>query len=150
VAGLLDDAHLPGLYEYSVAIQPATVITNFDHDVASLMASSQANMPEWVLAGSQPLLLGFQSMINCITNHVHERIGEFFNDISIKFGFRANELQLHLLSSFSRKVSDETIHFLEEPADWDHAHGHRGLLQFGCDSRHLRQAVENRGTVQLG
>src|SRR6185437_3111809 len=81
----LNQAALNRLSKHRVTVDTATVIQNFNQDVPTLVRGAKLNPGYPGLSNSRSLLRRFDTMIEGVAKHVHERIGEFLHDVAIQF-----------------------------------------------------------------
>ncbi|MNL27682.1 hypothetical protein D3C87_1492870 [compost metagenome] len=96
------------------------------------MGSAQADQAFFRLAGQQPLLGRFDSVVHGIAQQVRQWRLEFFQHVAVDLGFLAFDLQPHLFAKAAAQVSNHTHltgqHIRERP----HATGQRRVVQHLC------------------
>ncbi len=96
-------------------------------------------------------LRGLDAVIDGVADHVQQWIADGIDDVAIEFGVAADLGKLNILARLASEVADDAGHFLEDPPDGDHAHGHRQVLQGAGDFPQLRHiAVESLLAGQRG
>ena len=79
-------------------------------------------------------------MIQRISNHVHQRVGQFFDDRAVEFDFAADRFQFDPLSELAREIAHQPRHAAEQRPDRHQPHRHGRLLQLRRDPRQLRRS----------
>ena len=121
----LDQPSLDRLGADLVAIQPPAVIGDFDHHLARLVVGFEVDVGQGRLTALLSFLRTLNSMIEGVANHVHQGIGEFFDNGAVQFDFVTAGFQLDALTELARKVANQACHFAEQGTDGNQAHGHR-------------------------
>jgi hypothetical protein len=134
-----DDAFLLRLGEEFLFGEPVAVVLNLDDDVATAMEGAEMNGAEAGLAFGGAGLGFFDAVIGGVADHVHKRIGDFFDDVAIQFGVFTAEDKLHEFVLLGGEIAHEAGHLLERGADRDHAQRHGGALQFTGDAAQLAE-----------
>ena len=96
-------------------------------------------------AGSEPFLLGFQSVIHRISDHMGQRIGQPFDDGLVDFRSLAKGVQAHVLVHGGRGFPHDARHALEQRFDRLRADHHDAVLNVACQALKLFQPAHRIG-----
>ena len=72
-------------------------------------------------------------MIQRVPDDVHQRIGNFVDDVAIHLRVLAENCKIDLFLEFARQIPYQTLHFVEESVKGDHAQLHGEFLNFARD-----------------
>ncbi len=136
VAGC-DQAALNGFGEDTFAVESAAVVGDLDHHQPGLMLRLEQQARGGGLAVALPVFGTFDAVIERVAHHVHQRIGELFDDGAVEFDIVALRFHHDVLAELAREIAHETLHAAEQRSDGHQAHCHRGLLQLRRDARKL-------------
>ena len=89
-------------------------------------------------------------MIDGVADHVHQRIGQFFDHVAVEFGIFAAQFQIGLFARLSRQIPNQAGHASEQLPDRDHPHRHRDALHVGGDAGQVAQIARQSRTVNHG
>jgi hypothetical protein len=92
---------------------------------------------------------GFDAVIHGIADHVQQRIVQFLHHAPIQFRVLATGLELDFFLLLGADVAGDAGHFLENPADGHHAHGHAHPLKLLGDAAQLGH-VPHQLRIQTG
>ena len=60
-------------------------------------------------------------MIDCVSDQVHEWIGQLLDDQLVDLGIRSGHHESHLFIFFARGLSDDASKLVENLTQWDHS-----------------------------
>jgi hypothetical protein len=80
----------------------------------------------------EPLVARLDAVIDRVADHVHQRVGELFDDELVDLRLGARDDEVHLLAVLARDLPDDARQLVEGLAQRDHAHLEDAAL-------HLRQ-----------
>src|SRR5437667_563916 len=144
-----DEPLLLGLGQNFSLVEAPAIVGNLDTDVARLRESAQQYLGRRILSRGPARLGGFDPVIDGIANHVHERVGQFLDDVAVEFGVIAASFEIHLLTVLARQVAHQTRHFLKQYSYRNHAHGHGRFLDPFCNAFELRKIAQQPWSADL-
>ena len=114
-------------------------LADFDYHLTRLVLRLEEHTASRAFAAGCAIVRHLDAMIHGVANHMHERIGQLFDDGAIQFDLVTLGFHPHWLAELPRKVTDQPRHPAEQRTDRDQPHRHGGFLQFGRDAGHLCQ-----------
>ena len=69
-------------------------------------------------------------MIQCISNNMHQRIGNLIDDVAIHLRVLAENRKIDLFLEFARQISYQTLHFVKKSVKGNHTQLHGEFLDF--------------------
>src|SRR5262249_42976146 len=85
-----------------IAVQPTSVVDDFNHHLASLIVRFQQHSGNRRFTARDAFAWRFDAVIQGIPDHVHQRIAEFLNNTAVQFDVVALSLHFNLLAKLAR------------------------------------------------
>ncbi len=136
-----DDSFFDGFADDAFFVEACAVVDDFDNDVAALVEGIEVDGAHGWLAGFDADVGFFDAVIDGVPDHVEEGVVEFVHDGAVEFGVFAAGFEFDVFLFFGGDVADDAVHFLEEGAYGNHAHGHGGFLELVGDAGELRHVA---------
>ena len=116
-------------------IEAASVIRDFDDDLAARLIGGNADRALRGLAGLEALLWRFEPVIRRISHHVRKWIADDVEHLPGKLGLGPVHLEFDVFPEFVAEIADDARQLGPGVADRLHAGLHDPFLQFGGDIR---------------
>ena len=139
-----------GLAEYAVIRQAATVVADFDDDIAALLAGLQLDAPRPGFAGGDALRRALDAMVQAVAHQVQQRVNQAIDHGLVDFRLLAVNHQLHLFLQLLTHVVHQPRQPVERKTERQHADVHDALLQFTGIAFQLGNAGKKSGKVVEG
>ncbi|GFI18342.1 hypothetical protein IMSAGC009_03518 [Lachnospiraceae bacterium] len=131
----------PCFCQYLFPVKSLAVILHADPYFSSFCLCRQGNFSFIRLAAFSPLLVGFNTMVNSISDQMHQRIGNVFDNILIHLRVFPNHFKLDILTKLPGHIEHNTVHLLESIGQRHHTHGHDNILQIRGYLRQLCRSL---------
>src|SRR5712692_6021787 len=115
-------------------VDTPTVVADFNDHLGALMIGVEIDGTACGLAGSQALAGRLDTMVNRITDEMHERLGKTVENALIEVSVLAREFQGHILATFLGNVADDAREPPEELLDGHHADFQYALVELIQDA----------------
>ena len=114
-------------------VEAASVVGDFDDDVAALMPSGEPQRALLRLAGGAALVRHFDAVVGRVADHVGQRVLDHIEDLPVELGVGTVHLELDRLAELRRQIAHDPRQLLPGIADRLHARLHDAFLQLGGD-----------------
>src|SRR5437016_7006450 len=129
-----DDTGLDGLLDHFFPIDAASVITDLDHDLVSLMISIERHRTLGRLSGADALFRRFNSMVDSVAYQMSQWFRQHVEDALIEIGVLAAQDERHFFTTRLRYISQDAWKTAKELFHGNHANLHDRFLQIVDDA----------------
>jgi hypothetical protein len=94
-------------------IEAAAIVADFDYDLAGPLLGFQKQPRRRMLSVPFALRRLFNAVIQRVAHHVHQRIGQFFDDGPVELDMVALRFHLDGFAEVPRQISRQALHTAE-------------------------------------
>ena len=138
------DALLGCLLTKTIGVDTSSIVDNFNDKLVAFLKGLQQKIAHRSLTGCKSRFWSFDTMVNGISNDVHQGITQVIQYRLVELGIFADHHQVNFFAENSRSIANDTLKFLKRRFHWKHAQTHREILDIFGDLTELVYGFTNQ------